>query len=257
MIAQSCDTWFHNNKAKQTRSSKINSNKESSSNAEKMKKWREQKIAKKKEGDRKYYERNRERKIANVKEYKRKMGQTKVGMTQQSQQPKQKEFTAKKKKQEEKDVKEERKEKIWQQTWERVRWLREKRRMKFAKIWMRIPPILRRPLSQTGWPRHGHWRKQMKLCQRRPKKKAELFEAISSSPQTRKILQKKGIIKYPTEMKETMALCAPAADISEGADHVKKSRSKDKWAAFSAFKHLAFGQNVAKSKVKKKRFLHW
>ena len=61
-----------------------------------------------------------------------------------------------------------------------------------------------------------------------PEKKAELFEAISSSPQTRKILQKKGIIKYPTEMKETMALCAPAADISEGADHVKKSRSKDK-----------------------------
>ena len=104
-------TQFHNNKAKQTCSSKINSNKESSSNAEKMKKWREQKIAKKK-GDRKYYERNRERKIANMKEYKRKMGQTKVGMTQQSQQPKQKEFTAKKKKQEEKDVKEERKEKI-------------------------------------------------------------------------------------------------------------------------------------------------
>ena len=61
-----------------------------------------------------------------------------------------------------------------------------------------------------------------------PEKKAELFEAISSSPQTRKMLQKKGIIKSSKEMKETTALCALAADISEGADHVKKSRSKDK-----------------------------
>ena len=121
-------TQFHNNKAKQTRSSKINSNKESSSNAEKMKKWREQKIAKKKEADRKYYKRNRERKIVNVKEYKRKTGQTKVGVTRRSQQLKQKEFVAKKKKQDEKDVKEERKEKIQQQTRERVRRLREKRR---------------------------------------------------------------------------------------------------------------------------------
>ena len=60
---------FHNNKAKQKRSSKMNS-KESSSNVEKMKKWREQKIAKKKEADRKYYERNHERKIANMEEYK-------------------------------------------------------------------------------------------------------------------------------------------------------------------------------------------
>ena len=84
-----------------------------------------------------------------------------------------------------------------------------------------------------------------------PEKKAALFEAISSSPRTRKILQKKGVIKCPEEMKETTALRALVADISEGADHVKKSRSKDKRAAFSAFKHLAFGQNVAKSKVKK------
>ena len=54
-------------------------------------------------------------------------------------------------------------------------------------------------------------------------------------------------------MKETTALRALAADILEGADHVKKSRSKDKraaFSAFSAFKHLAFGQNVAKSKEK-------
>ena len=52
-------------------------------------------------------------------------------------------------------------------------------------------------------------------------------------------------------MKETAALRALAADIAEGANNVKKSRSKDKQAAYSALKHLAFGQNVAKSRAKK------
>lgn len=50
---------FTRTERKQKHSSKMNSNKESSSSAEKMKKWREKKIEKKKEADRKYYERNR------------------------------------------------------------------------------------------------------------------------------------------------------------------------------------------------------
>ena len=91
----------------------------------------------------------------------------------------------------------------------------------------------------------------MRLCQEHRKKKAAIFEAVSSSPRTRKILQKKGVITSPEEIKETAALRALAADISEGAEHVKKSRSKDKQAAYSAFKHLAYGQNVAKSRAKK------
>ena len=66
------------------------------------------KIEKKKEADRKYYERNRERKIGDVKEYKRKTGKTKVGLTRRSQQVKQKQPAAKKKKTEQKDVNEER-----------------------------------------------------------------------------------------------------------------------------------------------------
>ena len=75
----------------------MNSNKESSSSAEKMKKWREKKIEKKKEADGKYYERNRERKISDVKEYKRKTGKTKaIGVTRRSQQLKQNQLAAKK-----------------------------------------------------------------------------------------------------------------------------------------------------------------
>jgi len=40
----------------------------SPSNAEKMKRWREQKDKKKKDADKKYYEKNRERKIAQVRD---------------------------------------------------------------------------------------------------------------------------------------------------------------------------------------------
>ena len=46
----------------------MNTEKKSLSNAEKMKRWREEKIKKKKEADKKHYELNRERKIAKVKE---------------------------------------------------------------------------------------------------------------------------------------------------------------------------------------------
>ena len=41
----------------------------------------------------------------------------------------------------------------------------------------------------------------------------------------------KGVIKSPEEIKETVALRALAADISEGAEHVKRSRSKNTRAA--------------------------
>jgi len=46
----------------------MNTDKKSLSNAEKMKRWREEKIKKKRAADKKHYEQNRERKIAKVKE---------------------------------------------------------------------------------------------------------------------------------------------------------------------------------------------
>ena len=84
-----------------------------------------------------------------------------------------------------------------------------------------------------------------------PEKKAELLHSLSSSPRTRKCLTKKGLIKTPEEMEETTALQALAADIYEGMEKVKTSNCKNDQAAYSAFKSLAFGKNVAKSKARK------
>ena len=51
--------------------------------------------------------------------------------------------------------------------------------------------------------------------------------------------------------REVNALKAMAADISEGVVHMKKRGSKDNRAAYTAFKSVAFGENVAKSRAKK------
>ena len=88
-------------------------------------------------------------------------------------------------------------------------------------------------------------KKTVEALPKTPEKKAELLETISPSPWTRKIIEKQGVKKTPEEMKET------AADISEGVGHVKKSGSNNSRAANSAFKKLAFGQKVAKSRAKK------
>ena len=87
-------------------------------------------------------------------------------------------------------------------------------------------------------------KKTVEALPKTSEKKAELLEAISSSPQTTKILEKQGVKKTQEEMKETVALWATTADISEGVGHVKGG-SNDSRAACSAFKKLAFGQNVA------------
>ena len=172
-----------------------------------MKKWREKKIEKKKEADRKYYERNRECKIADVKEYKRKTGKTKaVGVTRRSQQLKQNQLAAKKKKKEKKDVDEERREKIRQQTRERVRRLQEKRREEIRQSSDDDTANPSTPTFQNRMAKTRALKKTFQALPKSPEKKAELLEAISSSPRTRKILQKKGVIKSPEEMKETAAL---------------------------------------------------
>lgn len=94
-------------------------------------------------------------------------------------------------------------------------------------------------------------KKTVEALPKTPEKKAELLETISPSPQKRKILEKQGVKKTPKEMKETTALRAVATDISEGVGHVKKSGSNDSRAEYSAFKKLALGQKVAKSRAKK------
>ena len=58
-------------------------------------------------------------------------------------------------------------------------------------------------------------------------------------------------MKTPEEMEETTSLRTLAADISEGMQKIKTSKSTDDKAAYSAFKSLAFGQNVSKCKAQK------
>ena len=166
-----------------------------------------------------------------MKEYKRKTKQTNVGVTRRSQQEKQKQFGAKKKKQEEKDANEERRENIRHQTRERVRRLREKRRQEIRQSSDEDTASPSTPTFPNRMAKKRALKKTVEAMPKTPEKKAELFEAISSSPRTRKVLQKKGVIKSPEEIKETVALRALAADISEGAEHVKRSRSKNTRAA--------------------------
>lgn len=58
-------------------------------------------------------------------------------------------------------------------------------------------------------------------------------------------------MKTPEEVGEITSLRAPVANISESMQNIKTSKSKDDKAAYSAFKSLAFGKNVSKSKARK------
>ena len=84
-----------------------------------------------------------------------------------------------------------------------------------------------------------------------PRKKAQTLKTVIQSPRTRKILEEEGLVKTPREENETKALKALAEDINEGLQHVKQSGCNENRAAFQAFKSLAFGSNVKKSRAKK------
>ena len=84
-----------------------------------------------------------------------------------------------------------------------------------------------------------------------PGKKAEIIASLGSSPQTRKILSQKGMLRTPEEEKEVLALKAMAEDLKEGIGQVKKDNSKTGRAAFGATKSLTFGRNVKKRRAQK------
>ena len=240
----------------------MNTEKKSLSNAEKMKMWREEKIKKKKEADKKHYELNRERKIAKVKENRdRKKGRlnkvnkvTTRATRGKTQEKKESKSTTKKQRQEETLAAEERREKIRQQTRERVKRFREKQREELRKNTagnIEDDTCSATPAFKNRMAKTRALRKTVEALPQTPAKKAELFQAISSSPRTRKILSEKGLIKTPEEIEEATSLRALAADISEGMEKIKTSKSKDDKAAYSAFKSLAFGENVSKCKARK------
>ena len=113
-----------------------------------------------------------------------------------------------------------------------------------ARVWVRPP-------SKTGWQKPEPCKKPVEVLPQTPAKKAEIFEAIASSPRTRKVLAKTGLVKTPEEVEEMTSLRALAANISESVENIKTSKSKDDKAAYSAFKGLTFGQNVSKCKARK------
>lgn len=236
----------------------MNTEKKSLSNSEKMKRWREEKIKKKRAADKKHYEQNRERKIAKVKESrdrtKGRLQKVTTRATHKSQQNKNSKSRARKQKQEENLEAERRRNKIRQQTRERVQRLREKRRGEMRKdagnsgdeSTCLVTSAFKNRMAKTR-----AVRKTVEVLPQTPAKKAELFQAISSSPRTRNILVQKGLMKTPEEVEEVTSLRALAADISESMQNIKTSKSKDDKAAYSAFKSLAFGKNVSKSKARK------
>ena len=84
-----------------------------------------------------------------------------------------------------------------------------------------------------------------------PSTKAAIIKTIVNSPRTRKILEYEGMMETPKDEMETRAPKALASDISDGLQEVKKEHSNEKHAAFTAFKSLAFGKNVKKTKAEK------
>ena len=84
-----------------------------------------------------------------------------------------------------------------------------------------------------------------------PGKKAETVASLGSSPRTRKILSKKGMLRTPEEEK------AMAEDLKEGIVQVKKDNSKTGRAAFGATKSLTFGRMLKKEEHRSHSQKRW
>ena len=74
---------------------------------------------------------------------------------------------------------------------------------------------------------------------------------IFSSPRTKNVLTKNWLVNTPEEAKETTALQFLAADISEGIQHLKKSKSNNRTAAYTPFKTFEFGNRASEIRAKK------
>ena len=84
-----------------------------------------------------------------------------------------------------------------------------------------------------------------------PIKKANLLLEMSRSPQTRKILVKKGAMRTAEDENEIEALKAVAQDLHEGLSTVKANKTTSGRSAFTAAKSLAFGESIKKTRSAK------
>ena len=57
-----------------------------------------------------------------------------------------------------------------------------------------------------------------------PSKKVEVVEKLVLSPQRRKSLEKRGLVKSPREEKEMEALRAITSDLTSGIKHLKRNK---------------------------------
>lgn len=200
----------------------------------------ERKSAAKNERDKLYYQKNKEKKITQVKEWRKQM------RSKKSTRPLTRQVAKKSERREASRIAaQERRKKIRKQTRERVRKYREKKQTAAQEDRVDSPGFANRMSKKRVTD------KVKKSLPSTPRKKAEIVQTIVKSPQTRKILSESGLIKTPGEQKETETLRALASDISEGLNEVKRSGSREKRAAFKVFKSLAFGEKVKKAKAKK------
>lgn len=93
-----------------------------------MERWRKEKEAKKKEADREYYRRNSDRKIAKVQEGRRKLKKPTLVETRQALKARAQKTKGAQRKKEARETAKQKRDKIRQQTRDRVRKLREKRK---------------------------------------------------------------------------------------------------------------------------------
>lgn len=70
----------------------------------------------------------------------------------------------------------------------------------------------------------------------------ELIENLVNSPQSRTVLQKKGLVKSPGEEKEVKGLKAVATDLSSTVKVLKRNHKNEGTAVVGALKSLAFGE---------------
>lgn len=209
----------------------------------------ERRAAAKRERNRLQYQKNRQKRIEKVQERRREIRESthQRKHTRRSVKEIAQKTRAQKVKEEARAKEQARRAKIREQTRERVRKHRERKQRQQE-------PEEQRPPGE-GFKNRTSKKRRTDVVKAAlpatPTKKAAVIKTIIESPRTRKILEDEGMVKTPSEEKQVNALKALATDISEGLQHVKRSGSNEKRAAFSAFKSLAFGRNVKKAKAKR------
>ena len=213
----------------------------------------ERKLQEKRERDREYYLKNREKKVAQVKERRReKRDQSRPSSKPRSQvkRTNQKE-AAKERRQIGREDNQKQREKAREQTRERVCKYRERQKQQEVRA---AEEFETRDVGEEFRNRTSKKRatdKVKKTLPSTPVKKVTVLERLVNSPRTRKLLSERRIVTTLEEQKELTTLRALASDISAGLQEVKSSGSNEKRAAFKAFKTLAFGEKIKNSRAKR------